>query len=56
MTKLVCQISLAALGGMAIFDKTPDWTTASLRMVLALTFSLSLVALVRKEMETIFDR
>ena len=56
MTKLISLLSLLALAGMAILDKSPDITSASIRMALALTFSASFLALARKQIETLLDR
>lgn len=49
MSKVTCLTSFAALCSLSILDKTPDLSGASLRLVLAITFSTALISLVRQE-------
>lgn len=51
MAKLVCVFSFIALLALHFFDRAPDISGATIRLTLALTFSASLLALARRQLE-----
>ena len=51
MAKLTAVLSLLALCGLNLFEKSPDVGSASLRLALAVTFGAALVAVARNTLD-----
>lgn len=51
MAELACALSFLVLCGLSGFEKTPDLSSATLRLALAVVFATALVIVARKELE-----
>lgn len=55
MSKLICMLLFLALCVYALFEKSPDLTSATIRFALALAFSAAFVVVVKSEFEALLD-
>lgn len=55
MYKVFCLLSFIALCGYAHFDKSPDMTSASIRLALALLCAVTLTVVAREKLNSILE-
>lgn len=55
MSKVFCVLSFLAMCAYAHFDKHPDLTSATIQLVLAVTFSAALVVVAKSKFEALLD-
>ena len=53
MCKAICLFSIAALCGFALFEHNPTAITATIRLLLAVTFSIGFASIVKESLEEV---
>jgi hypothetical protein len=51
MAKLACALSFLVLCGLSCFEKSPDMSSATLRLALTVVFASALVIVARNELD-----